>query len=91
MSNISSTNIISLTEARSKLGYLIKKASGEDYIILTKSGSPEAALVDIEYLMRLQKMVAKIYQKTFIDPKLLPFTRGFSDIEIAEWEKEDKL
>lgn len=26
-----------------------------------------------------------------IDPKLLPLTRKFTDKEIAEWEKEDKL
>lgn len=91
MNNISSDNIIPLTEARGKLGDLVNKTRGEDYYILTKGGSPQAALVDIKYLTKLQKMVAKICQKTFIDPTLLPFTREFSDTEIAEWEKEDKL
>lgn len=28
-------------------------------------------------------------QKTFIDPKLLKYTREFTKAEIKEWEKED--
>lgn len=91
MNNISPDNIIPLTKARGKLGDLVSKTDGEDYYILTKGGSPQAALVDIKYLTKLQKMVAKICKKTYIDPNLLPFTREFSDTEIAEWEKEDKL
>lgn len=86
-----SPNIIPLTKARAKLGELADRAKGEDYIILTKGGNPKAALVDIDYLNRLQKEVKNIYQKTYIDPKLLPFTREFSDEEIAEWQKEDAL
>jgi hypothetical protein len=35
--------------------------------------------------------VKKIYGKTFIDPKLIKYTREFSDEEIKEWEKEDVL
>lgn len=89
--NLSSSNIIPITEARSKLGDLAEKVSGEQYIVLTKGGSPKAALVDLEYLTKLEKEVKRIYQKTFIDKKLLSYTREFSDTEIAEWEKEDAL
>ena len=85
------TNIIPLTKARARLGDLTEVAKGENYIVLTKGGSPKAALVDIDYLNKLQKDVRSLYQKTFIDPKLLPFTRQFSDQEIAEWQKEDTL
>lgn len=85
------SNIMPVTQARAKLGDLAEKVRGKKYVILTKGGKPEAALVDIRYLSRLEEDVAKIYQKTFIDPKLLPFTRRFSDKEIAEWEKEDRL
>lgn len=85
------TNIIPITEARGKLGDLAEKVNGDRYVILTKGGKPEAVLVDIAYLARLEKTVAKIYQKTFIDPRLLPLTREFSDKEVAEWEKEDQL
>jgi len=48
-------------------------------------------LVDVEYLAKLEQKVAKFYQKTFIDPQLLPFTRDFTEKEIAEWEKQDKF
>lgn len=30
-------------------------------------------------------------RKTFIDPKLLKYTREFKDEEIKEWEEEDAL
>ena len=85
------SNIIPVTRARAKLGDLAEKVSGEKYVILTKGGKPEAALVDIEYLARLEEDVARIYRKTFIDPRLLPLTREFTDKEITEWEEEDRL
>lgn len=85
------TNIIPITKARGKLGDLAGKVKGEQYVILTRGGKPEAALVEIEYLVGLEEEIAKIYQKTFIDPKLLPLTREFTEKEIAEWEQEDKL
>lgn len=87
--NISTDNIIPITKARSMLGDLAEKVEKDDFIVLTKGGAPKAALVDIEYLNKLQKEVKKIYRKTFIDPKLLPYTRQFSDKEIKEWEDED--
>lgn len=39
----------------------------------------------------LENQARKTYQKTFIDPKLLKYTREFKDEEIKEWEKEDAL
>lgn len=84
-------NIIPITKARSNLGNLAEKVAKENYIILTKDGSPKAALVDISYLMNLEKQVRKAYGKTFIDPKLLKYTREFTDKEIKEWAKEDSL
>jgi len=83
--------IISITKARGKLGDLTKKTKGKNFIILTKGGKPEAALVDIQYLAKLQRDLAKTYQKTFIDVSLLPYTREFSNKEISGWEKEDQL
>jgi len=85
------TKIIPITKARGKLGDLAEKVKGEDYVILTKGGKPEAALVDVKYLAQLEEEVAKLYQKTFIDPQLLPLTREFTAKEIAEWKKEDEL
>lgn len=90
-SNIPINDIIPITKARSILGDLAKKVTKSRYIILTKGGQPKAAIVDLKYLNRLQSEVDKIFQKTFIDPKLLPQTRKFSDKEIEEWQKEDQL
>lgn len=73
------------------LGDLTEKVRKDDYIVLTKGGIPTAALVDIEYLNKLEKEVEKIYKKTYIEPKLLPYTRYFGDKEIKEWEEEDNL
>jgi len=42
-------------------------------------------------LTGLEAEIAKFYQKTFIDPKLLPLTREFTEKEMAEWKQEDKL
>lgn len=84
-------NIIPITSARSKLGDLTEQVSGEKYIILTKGGVPKAALVDVKFLKKLEDDVKKIYQKTYIDSALLPFTREFNDKEIDAWTKEDQL
>lgn len=89
--NISPMNIIPITEARGRLGDLADKAQGEQFFVLTKKGSPQAVLVDISYFEKLQKELFNIYQRTFIDPKLLPLTREFTNSEIKEWEKEDSL
>lgn len=84
-------NIIPITKARSELGKLAEEAIKDNWIILTKDGSPKVAIVDIEYLTNLENQVRKTYKKTFIDPKLLKYTRKFTDGEIKEWEKEDAL
>lgn len=89
--NVSPLNIIPVSEARAKLGELTEQVSGQDYVVLTKGGNPKAALVDIRYLIRLQREIGKLYRKTFIDPSLLPFTREFTDAEIEQWLKEDIL
>lgn len=85
------TNIIPITKARTNLSNLAKNVKGNQYVVLTKGGSPQAALVDVNYLKNLEEEVEKIYAKTFIDPKLLPLTRQFSKKEVDKWQEEDKL
>ena len=84
-------DIVPITKVRSNLSSLTQKVKGEKYIILTKGGTPRAALVDIDYLTKLEEEVKKIYGKTFIDPTLLPLTRQFTKREIEKWREEDKL
>lgn len=89
--NINASSIVPITQARSSLGNLAEQVSQDQYIILTKGGVAKAALVDIAYLTKLQNDLKKLYQKTYINPDLLPFTREFSDDEIEEWQREDQL
>lgn len=89
--NTPASTIIPVTKARSKLGELAEKVNKDNYIILTKGGSPKAAIVDIEYLNALQKDIKNLYKKTFIDPQLLSYTREFTDGEIDQWQKDDDL
>lgn len=88
MQNMTS-NIIPVTKARDILGNLTEQVSDDKFVILTKGGSPQAAIVNYDYLIKLQMTVNKFYQQTYIDPSLLPFAREFSDEEINEWQNED--
>lgn len=89
--DVSLTRIVPVTKARNSLKSLTDIVQKDDYVVLTKGGVPKAALVDIDYLTKLQQAVAKLYQKTFLSPKLLPYTRIFTKEEIEEWEKADAL
>lgn len=85
------TNIIPITKARARLGDLAELAVASNYYVLTKGGSPAVALVDIKYLKKLEDMIEKIYQKTYIDPRLEKWTREFGEKEIEQWAQEDEL
>lgn len=89
--NIQNSKIIPVSEARAKLSNLLDQAKNNQYFLLTRGGKVKAALVDINYLEKLQKDLSRLYGKTYIDPKLLPLTREFSDEEIAQWLKDDQL
>ncbi len=80
-----------ISQTRGQLGALIDKVGKEKTILITKQGKIKAALIDFEYLKKMQEDLASLYQKTYIDKKLLPYTRIFSDKEIKEWLEEDKL
>lgn len=89
--NLAITTIIPITKARGELGDLAESVKRDQIVILTKGGSPAVALVNPQYLAKLQATVEKLTHRTFLDPKLLPYTRLFSDEETAQWETEDRL
>jgi len=88
---MNSLNIIPITKARSRLGDLADMAIANNYFVLTKGGEPSVALVDFNYLKKMEDFVKLVYQKTYIDPKLEKYTREFTTQEIEEWQKEDQL
>lgn len=57
-------HIVSITEARSRLGELVDDAIDEQFWVLTKGGKPKAALVDIDYLDYLVSLKAQINHPT---------------------------
>lgn len=89
--DINQNNVYPISQARSNLSKLIDKVSKSKVIFVTKKGKVKVALVDFMYLQKIKKDLESIYKKTFIDTKLFPYTRVFSDKEIKEWLEEDKL
>lgn len=89
--SLQTTNIIPITQARTKLGDLASLAIADNYFLLTKGGNPTVALVDFKYLKKLENIVSQMYQKTYIEPKLEKYSRNFSDQKIKEWQIEDQL
>ncbi|OQX50775.1 hypothetical protein B5M47_03155 [candidate division CPR3 bacterium 4484_211] len=83
-------NTITVTDARSKLGKLVSKVQNQQTYLLTKRGYPKAVLVDVNYWEQVLGKLHKLYQSTFVDPKLIKYTREFSRKEIEQWAKKDK-
>ena len=89
--DINQDNIYPVSQARSKFSKLIDQVGKSKIILVTKKGKVKVALIDFGYLQKIKKDLESIYKKTFIDRKLLPFSRNFTDQEIKEWSKEDVL
>lgn len=85
-------NTIPVTDARKTLNMLVGKSKRKKRpYILTKRGRPQAVLMDIALWYDIEQRLAALYKKTYIDPKLLPYTRDFTDKEIQEWLRNDQL
>ena len=91
MEGILSQNIIPVSDARSKLGWLVSQVGKKRSYVFTQRGNPKAVLVDVGLWTEILRRLKEIYQTTYIDPKLNKYTREFSDQEISQWLKEDKL
>ncbi|HLB61061.1 MAG TPA: type II toxin-antitoxin system prevent-host-death family antitoxin [Patescibacteria group bacterium] len=84
--------VIPVTDARKTLNVLVGKSKRRKQpYILTKRGKPQAVLMDIALWNDIEQRLSALYKKSYIDPKLLPYTRDFSDREIQEWLKNDQL
>ena len=80
-----------VSDARAKLPQLLKRVQGKRSFVLTQRGSPKAVLVGLELWSEVMRRLREAYQTTYIDPKLLKYTREFSDKEIGQWLKEDQI
>ena len=84
-------NLIPVSDARAKLGKLVNLVGKKGSFVFTQRGNPKAVLVDVKLWNKLIKRLSDLYQKTYIDPKLVSYTREFTDQEISQWLKEDQL
>lgn len=55
MLQLHAKNIISITAARQQLDDLMDKAKGNTFFAISRQGKPDAALIDLDYLMGMQK------------------------------------
>lgn len=83
--------IIPITEARSRLSRLAEETEKDKWFFLTKGGRPKVVLVGVDLWLKINKEIQKFTQKTFINTAVLPFIRSFTDKEVNQWLKEDKL
>lgn len=57
MLQIQPKNIIPITEARAKLDDLVCQATGNNFFVISKQGKAKAAIIEVDYLLELQKKV----------------------------------
>lgn len=55
MLQIKPQNIVPITDARAKLDDLVTQARGNNFFVISRKGRAAAAIVDINYLMELEK------------------------------------
>lgn len=55
MLQIQPKNIIPITDARAKLDDLVTQANGNNFFIISRKGKAEAAIIDVDYIMELEK------------------------------------
>ena len=83
---------ISVTETRDNIKDIVDRVKDDGAIYyLTRRGKPEAVLVSNEVWRDLNKRISDTYSKTFINPRFDSEVRYFTDEEIAQWEKDDRL
>ena len=55
MLQLRASNIIPITKARRVLDDLVDKAKGDTFFAISRQGKPDSALIDLDYLMGMQK------------------------------------
>lgn len=55
MLQIKPKNIIPITQARARLDDLVTEARGDNFFVISRQGKTEAAVVDVEYLLELER------------------------------------
>lgn len=55
MLQIQPKNIIPITDARAKLDDLVTDARGSNFFVISRKGKAEAAIIDVDYIMELEK------------------------------------
>lgn len=48
-------NIIPITEARARLDDMVEEAKGDNFFVISRQGKAKAAVIDVDYLLEMQK------------------------------------
>lgn len=57
MLQIKPRNIIPITKARIQLDDLVDDANGNNFFVISKQGKATAAIINVDYLMEMQKKI----------------------------------
>lgn len=87
MLQIKPENIIPITEARAKLDNLVSDAEGNNFFVISRQGKAKAAIIDVEYLMELQKKLDFAEMRRLN----LEFQKGFRAYLIKKGYNPDKM
>lgn len=90
MNQLTLQNTLSINEASGKLSQLAKQ-SAQNYYLLTQSGQPRLVLLSFDVWKKMTQDIQRFCYQTFIDEETLPKIKSFSQDEINQWLKEDKL
>lgn len=88
MLKVRTDRIIPLTKARQRIGKLVKKVKGNDFFVISKTGIPKVALVDVDYLGKLKELEEKLsWEEKF--KRTLENLRAKTDRYPTEQVKQD--
>lgn len=87
MLQVRTDRLIPLTKARQQIGRLIDLVQDDEFYVITSTGTPKVALVDVDYLGYLKQLEEKTKWQENFGKSLNHFSQkaqGFSSTEIKK-------
>lgn len=87
MLQLRASNIVSITNARKILDDLMDKAKGNTFFAISRQGKPDAALINLDYLMSMQDRLDQLE----FEQALTRSREGFRQYLIKIGKNPDKM
>lgn len=87
MLQIKPKNIIPITQARAKLDDLVTQAIGNNFFVISRQGRAEAAIIDVDYILKLQQKLEMAEMRRLQQE----FQKGFRNYLAKRGYEPDKL